>query len=107
LSETLRWVSLVSGLVKGISVSASTGVHDSAGVIKCLLAGATTVQLCSLVYQHGPSVLRRILGEMQTWMDEKHFDSVDNFRGRLSFDSSHDAEKFERSQFMKSFGGFN
>ena len=85
LSDTLRWTAIVSGKVPGISVSASTGVHDWEGVVKCLLAGASGVQLCSALYTHGSAIVSQILTCLEEWMNQTHYESVDQFRGRLNY----------------------
>lgn len=98
--QTLRWSSIVSGVTK-MDVSASTGVHDYDAVIKMLLAGAQTVQLCSAIYQQGKEILSQILVCMEEWMEQKNFDTVDEFRGLMDYRSIQDPSLYERNQFMK------
>ena len=52
LAETLRWTGLLSSMIKP-QISASRGVHTPEDVIKLLLSGATTVQVCSVLYKNG------------------------------------------------------
>ena len=103
LSDTLRWTAIVSGKVPGISVSASTGVHDWEGVVKCLLAGASGVQLCSALYRHGSAIVSQILTCLEEWMNQTHYESVDQFRGRLNYANIPNPAQYERAQFMKYF----
>ncbi len=103
LRNTLRWVSLVSDRQKDIEISASTGIHDSSAAIKVLLAGAQTVQLCSTLYKNGVDYIGTILSEMETWMDEKGFDSIEDYRGKLNYRSHKNPRMWERSQFMRYF----
>lgn len=103
LSDTLRWTAIVSGKVPGISVAASTGVHDWEGVVKCLLAGASGVQLCSALYTHGSVIVSQILTCMEEWMNQTHYESVDQFRGRLNYANIPNPAQYERAQFMKYF----
>lgn len=103
LRNTLRWVSLVSDRQKDIQISASTGVHDSSAAIKVLLAGAQTVQLCSTLYKNGVDYLGTVISEMEAWMDEKGFDSIDDYRGKLNYRSHKNPRMWERSQFMRYF----
>ena len=103
LSDTLRWTAIVSGKVPGISVSASTGVHDWEGVVKCLLAGASGVQLCSALYTHGSAIVSQILTCLEEWMNQTHYESVDQFRGRLNYANIPNPAQYERAQFMKYF----
>lgn len=103
LSDTIRWTAVVSGKVPGISIASSTGIHDWEDVIKCLLAGATTVQLCSAIYTHGSEIISQILTCMEEWMHMMNFQSVDEFRGRLSYVNIANPAMYERVQFIKYF----
>lgn len=103
LSDTMRWTAIVSGLVPGIDIASSTGIHDWEDVIKCLLAGASAVQLCSALYTHGGEIISQILVCMEEWMHQSHFDSLGEFAGRLNYKNIPDPSLYERSQFMKYF----
>ncbi|MDR1602860.1 MAG: dihydroorotate dehydrogenase-like protein [Tannerella sp.] len=103
LSDTLRWTAFVSGRVPGISIASSTGVHDGEDVVKCLLAGASAVQLCSAIYLHGPEVIARMLACVEEWMERNKFLSLKEFTGRLSFANAVNPSFYERAQFMKYF----
>lgn len=103
LSDTLRWTAVVSGKIPGIPVACSTGVHDWEDVIKCLLAGATAVQMCSAVYTHGAEIISQVLTCVEEWMHQAHYRSVDEFRGKLNYANIPNPAMYERSQFMKYF----
>ena len=103
LSETLRWTAIVSGKVPGIDISCSTGVHDWEDVIKCLLAGASTVQMCSALYTHGGEIIAQILTCIEEWIHQVHYESVSQFRGKLGYANIPNPSLYERSQFMKYF----
>jgi dihydroorotate dehydrogenase (fumarate) len=103
LSDTLRWTALVAGSVSGISLSSSCGIHSGDDVIKCLLAGADTVQLCSTVYKNGPQAITQIRKEVEDWMNVQQYASLSEFRGKLSFSNIANPSLYERSQFMKYF----
>jgi dihydroorotate dehydrogenase (fumarate) len=100
----LRWVSLLSGRVE-CDLAASTGIHDSDGVVKMLLAGATVTQLCSVLYRNGLESIERILGGLESWMKGHGFESVEAMRGRLSSMNSDSPELYERIQYIKAFVG--
>jgi len=100
----LRWISLLAGKVE-VDLAASTGVHDTAGVVKQLLAGATVVQLCSTLYVNGLERMAAILEELPAWMDERGFGSIEDFRGRLSQLQSETPEVYERLQYIKALVG--
>ncbi|MDR3262194.1 MAG: dihydroorotate dehydrogenase-like protein [Tannerella sp.] len=103
LSDTLRWTALVAGIVPGISIASSTGVHDWEDVIKCLLAGASAVQLCSAIYTHGSEIITQMLTCIEEWMHHTKYQSLDEFIGKLNFANVENHLLYERSQFMKYF----
>lgn len=103
LSDTIRWTAIVSGKIPGVSIASSTGVHDWEDVVKCLLAGASAVQLCSALYTHGSEIISQILVCVEEWMHQAHFKSLDEFIGRLNYANIPDPSMYERSQFMKYF----
>jgi len=101
LSQSLRWISLVSDKFRKIDISGSTGIHDSKSAIKILLAGATTAQVCSVIYKNGPEYLQTIIGGIASWMEEKKFKSIDEFRGLMNYRNYEDPGKWERVQFLR------
>ena len=103
IRQSLRWVGIVSSLVDKVDICASTGVHDGIAVIKQLLAGATAVQICSVLYKNGPEYLKEMLAELISWMDKNNFEEIAEFRGRMSYKKIPDPSVFERAQFMKYF----
>lgn len=103
LSDTIRWTAIVSGKIPEISIASSTGVHDWEDVIKCLLAGASAIQMCSAVYTHGAEIISQVLTCIEEWMHQAHYQSLDQFRGKLNYNNIPDPAMYERSQFMKYF----
>jgi dihydroorotate dehydrogenase (fumarate) len=106
LRTTLRWVAITSSQIPTIDIAASTGVHSGESVIKLLLAGAKAVQICSVVYKNGPEVITSIVNELQDWMNENNYKSIEDFRGNLNYKHIPDPSIYERSQFMKYFSSF-
>ena len=94
---------ILSGKDKLLQLSSSTGVHNGEAVVKLLLAGATTVQVCSAMYEQGIGTIRTMNHFLNSWMDKKGFESIDEFRGRLSYADAGNAARYERAQFMKYF----
>jgi dihydroorotate dehydrogenase (fumarate) len=103
LPISLRWVALMSGRVD-CDLAASTGVHDGNALIKQLLAGARAVQVASTLYKNGIDQIGVMLKRLESWMKEKGFETIDDFCGKLSQETSRDPAIYERVQFMKYFG---
>ena len=102
----LRWIALMSGQIDKDLVAA-TGVHDSEGVIKQLLAGATAVQIVSTLYKNGFAQIPAMLKGLDEWMTKKSFTELAQFRGQLSYEKAKNPAVFERTQFMKYYGGLS
>ncbi len=49
-----------------------------------MLAGADCVQVVSTLYLHQIEVLGSIISDIEKWMVEKGYDTIDSFRGKLS-----------------------
>ncbi len=101
---SLRWISILSQQTK-CDLIASTGVHDYRALVKMLMAGASAVEIVSAVYKNGPEVIGWMLGEMEKWMDRRGYNSIDDFKGRLSQAQTGNPDVFERVQFMRYFSG--
>ncbi len=100
---SLRWVAIVSAMVKDMHIAASTGIHDGEGVIKQLLAGAQAVQVCSSIYRKGPGHIASMLDELTAWMERNHHQNLESFRGKMSYARLKEPQVYERSQFMRYF----
>ena len=103
IRKSLRFVGILSDKIKGIDISASTGIHDGEAAIKQLLAGAKTVQLCSAIYENGFDRVSDVLADITKWMEKKEYKTVDEFRGKLNYGQLADSAIYERAQFMKYF----
>lgn len=98
---TLKWTGILSGKDRLLQIAASTGVHSGDAAVKLLLAGSTTIQVCSVLYQEGITSIRVINNFLSRWMESKGFTSIEQFRGILSY--ANHAARYERAQFMKYF----
>ena len=95
----LRWTAILHGRVKA-DLAASTGVHDTTGVVKMLLAGATVVQLAASLLRNGVSHLATLKNGLDDWMERGHYSAVEDFRGSLSQKEARDPRAFERAQYV-------
>jgi dihydroorotate dehydrogenase (fumarate) len=95
----LRFSGLLYGNVSG-SVCANTGIMNGSDVIKMLLAGADCVQVVSTIYLNQIDVIKTMLAEITKWMDSKGYNSIDDFRGKLSKKNSENKLPYHRAQYM-------
>jgi len=103
ITLSLRWIALLFSRINKELVAA-TGIHDYQGVIKQILAGATSVQVCSTLYKNGIPYLRTLLGDIEKWMNRKAYTNLESFRGLVAKNEENTAA-FERLQFMKKTTG--
>jgi dihydroorotate dehydrogenase (fumarate) len=99
--KELRWIALLSPAMRNFSLSASTGVYDPSSGIKLILAGADTVQLCSVLYKQGPFVVQDFNRELKEFMKSKGFKKISDFKGMLNYANISNPQAFERVQFLK------
>ena len=95
----LRFSGLLYGNVNG-SVCANTGIMNGSDVIKMLLAGADCVQVVSTIYLNQIDVIKTMLVEITKWMDSKGYNSIDDFRGKLSKMNTENKLPYHRAQYM-------
>jgi dihydroorotate dehydrogenase (fumarate) len=100
---SLRWIAMMANRVNS-DLSASTGVHNWETVVKMLLAGATTVQLASILYKDGFSIIPNMIQQIRQWMIENDYHHISDFKGKLSAENTTNPSEFERVQFMRNFG---
>ena len=79
----IRWIALLRSRVD-LSLAATGGFHTIESIIKVLLAGADTVQLCSVLMNNGPEYCSELLQQLEDWLDEKEYDSVKQMQGSVS-----------------------
>lgn len=104
LHDSLRWVAMLSDRIH-CDIAASTGVHSGSGMIKQLLAGAKAVQATSVFYGKGTGYATTMVKELEAWMLKHNFDSIEDFRGKMSYKKAENPAALERVQFMKYFAG--
>ncbi len=95
----LRFAGVLYGNLDG-SICASRGIYNAKDVIKMILAGADTVQIVSTLYKNKPEVVSDILIDLNKWMDEHDYKSLDDFKGKLSRKNLKDPFIYQRGQYV-------
>jgi dihydroorotate dehydrogenase (fumarate) len=65
--------------------------------------GANAIQIASVVYQKGPGVITSMTDEMNRWLDNHGYNSVEQIIGKLRQTNSIKPMVYERAQFMHYF----
>jgi dihydroorotate dehydrogenase (fumarate) len=96
---SLRYAGLLYGNLEG-SVCISRGLYTAEDVIKAILAGADVVQVVSTVYKNQPGVVSEILNGISSWMKSKNYETLADFRGKLSRRNLKDPFSYQRAQYV-------
>lgn len=105
LRLALRWIAILSDQTD-ISIAATGGVHFADDVIKALLAGADAVQMATALLRYGPPYVKKLVEEVERWLEEHEYVSVEQMKGSLSRGNSPDPSAFERANYMKALTSF-
>lgn len=95
----LRYIGLLYGEING-SLCANTGIFNGKDVIKMLLAGADCVQVVSTLYKNGIHHISRMISDIEQWMDQKDYDTISKFQGKLSKRKMKDPMVYMRAQYV-------
>jgi len=96
----MRWTAMLYGRVD-CSLSATGGIHTGEDAIKLLLAGSDVVHLCTALLQQGPAHLKKVIAEVEEWMDQQGFEQLADFRGRMGQVSVQDPSEYERLNYIR------
>jgi len=95
----LRWLAILSAQ-RGVTLTASGGVHDALDGVRALSAGADGVQLVSALLKHGPGHLRKLVVLVKEWLEQHEYPSLEALRGNMSLASCPDPSAYERANYM-------
>lgn len=95
----LRGIAALAGRVKG-SLAVTGGVHTALDVVKSTMAGAHITQMVSALLQNGPGHLKKIRADLEAWMEENEWSSLNEMRGNLSQERIPNPQIYERANYM-------
>jgi len=96
----LHWAALLYGNVQA-DIGITGGVHSASDVIKCILAGAKVAFMTSALLRNGVHHAAHVLSEVDRWLDEHEYVSVQQMCGSMSRGAVADPTAFERGNYMK------
>lgn len=101
----LRWIAILHGRVQA-SLAATSGVGSAKDVIKLLLAGADVTMITSILMKKGPAVVTEMLQQMESWLEEHGYQSIEQLKGSMSYRNCPNPSSFERTNYMKALTDF-
>ena len=101
----MRWIGILFGKVKA-SLAATSGVHTAEDVLKLTMAGADVTMMCSALLMHGPEHISKVLKEIERWMEEHEYESIEQMKGSLSHKAIAEPSAYERANYMKALNRY-
>ncbi len=95
----LRFAGLLYGKVNA-SICSNSGIYTGADIVKVLLAGADCAQVVSTVYKNKIEYIETMIKDINAWMDNKGYKTIDDFKGKLSQKSINDPFVYKRAQYI-------
>lgn len=95
----IRWIALIRSRVE-LSLAATGGFHQCDDIIKALLAGADAVYLCSVLLENGPDYCATLLQQLEEWLTEREYTSVQQMQGSVSQSCALDPAAYEHSNYI-------
>jgi len=95
----LRYVGLLYDNINA-DICANRGIFNGEDVVKMILAGANVVEVVSTIYKNGPEYITTMLEDIKTWMKNKNYNSLEDFRGNLSKKNVKDPFAYRRAQYV-------
>ncbi|HLA99379.1 MAG TPA: dihydroorotate dehydrogenase-like protein [Anaerolineales bacterium] len=96
----LRWIAILFGRLQA-DFALTSGVHNGLDALKAIMAGASVTMLTSELLKNGVGRVSEILSEMETWMVEREYESINQMKGSMSQKSVAEPAAFERANYMK------
>lgn len=96
----MRWIAMLKGHVNA-SIAGTTGIHTGKDVVKMVMVGADVTMLCAVLLKHGIAEIKNILAEVEKWMEDKDYDSVEQMKGSMSYKSVAEPAAYARANYMK------
>jgi len=101
----MRWIAILHGKIK-VSLAATGGIHSSDDVVKLLMAGADVTMMASALLKKGPEHIADVLRDLEKWMFDHEYTSVEQMKGSVSHRSVRDPSAFERANYMKALNKY-
>ncbi len=95
----IRWAAILSDHLD-CSLAVTGGLHTHEDILKALLAGADVTHLCSALLRHGPGHISTLLQDLQQWLDEREYESVNQLKGSISRQKAIDPAAYERANYI-------
>lgn len=102
----LRWIAILYGRIQA-DLALTSGVHSAQDVLKAMMAGANVAMMTSELLARGIGRITTILEDLQRWMVEHEYESIQQMQGSMSQRAVAEPAAFERANYMKALNSFD
>ena len=102
----LRWIAILYGRVAA-DMALSSGAYSGEDVVKATMAGAAVTMMTSALLKLGPAHAAQVLGELERWLEEHEYESIQQMQGSMSQKAVAEPAAFERANYIKVLSSFN
>jgi dihydroorotate dehydrogenase (fumarate) len=101
----LRWISILHDKIK-TDFALTSGVHTYREVLKAMMAGAKVTMMASNLLHRGEQTVGPILSDLEAWMKERDYESIQQMQGSMSQKSVKEPAALERANYMRVLSSF-
>jgi len=106
LLPRLHWAAILYGNVN-LDLAISGGVHSAEDVLKGIMAGAGVTMMASALHIHGIEHIKRVLADVDYWLEKREYSSLSETRGCLSRRSVPDTSPYDRGNYIKTLSSYS
>ena len=96
----LHWTAILFDHVRA-DLAITGGVHSATDVVKCMMAGARVAMMASALLHQGIPHAATVLSDLNRWLEEHEYASIQQMCGSMSRHSVSDPAAFERANYMR------
>jgi dihydroorotate dehydrogenase (fumarate) len=100
LLPRLRWTGALYGQCQA-DLAVTGGVHTAVDGLKAVMAGASAIQLVSVLLMHGPQYLKTLRDDLGRWLERHEYESLAQAKGSMSLKNVPNPGAFVRGNYMK------
>ncbi len=96
----LHWTAILFDHVHA-DLGITGGVHSAQDVVKCMMSGARVAMMASALLQKGIPHVSSVLADLDRWLEDHQYASVQQMCGSMSRRSVPDPALFDRGNYMR------
>ncbi|TVQ93537.1 MAG: dihydroorotate dehydrogenase-like protein [Bacteroidetes bacterium] len=95
----LRYAGLLYKQIKG-DICSNTGILNGEDLVRVIMAGARVAQVVSAIYKNKIPYIADMIAVLEQWMEQNNYQSLDDFRGKVSKLNTRDPYAYRRAQYV-------